>query len=63
MTYVLFTSLVLNLSSLSSKCGWFVSGLKVESLTPASSCMEPVKAAVAGVAELIHSIRSTVSGS
>lgn len=57
------TSLVLALSSLSSKCGWLVSGLNVDSLTPASSCMDPVNASCGSVFALIHSISSTVSGS
>lgn len=57
------TSLVRCRSSLSSKWGWFVSGLPVQSLTPAKSCMLPVKAALGGVCLGIHSISSTVSGS
>ena len=43
------TSFVLSLKALSSKCGWLVMGLKVESRTAELSCMEAVKAASAGV--------------
>ena len=43
------TSFVLSLKALSSKCGWLVMGLKVESRTAELSCMEAVKAASVGV--------------
>ena len=43
------TSFVLSLKALSSKCGWLVMGLNVESRTAELSCMEAVKAASAGV--------------
>ena len=43
------TSFVLSLKALSSKCGWLVMGLKVESRTAELSCMEAVNAASAGV--------------